>query len=70
MICVIHIKGVDNMIDREYLYNNYIVKNKSQKQIAKELDVSDSTVSCWIRKYKLSYKNSIKFLHDFNTMLN
>nr|DAX47320.1 MAG TPA: HOMING ENDONUCLEASE I-DMOI [Caudoviricetes sp.] len=46
------------MIDREYLYENYIVKNKSQRQIAEELNIGEGTVDYWTRKYGFTFKKS------------
>lgn len=52
-------KGEDNMeLTREYLYEHYIVQDKSQTQIAKELGIGDGKVDYWIRKYDFNFKRT------------
>lgn len=45
-------------LTKEYLYENYIVKDRSQAQIAKELGTTESRIDYWTKKYGLQYKKS------------
>ena len=45
-------------LTREYLFENYIVQDKTQTQIAKELCIGDGKVDYWLRKYGLSFKRT------------
>ena len=45
-------------LTKEYLYENYIVKNKSQAQIARELNVTEAKIDYWTKKFGLQYKKS------------
>lgn len=43
---------------KEYLLENYIKLNKSQRQIAEECNTTESSIDYWTRKYGLNYKKS------------
>lgn len=45
-------------ITKEYLYENYIVLDKSMASIAKELGITESKVWYWVHKYELDYKST------------
>lgn len=45
-------------LTKEYLYENYIVKDRSRASIAKELSVSEATIDYWAKKFDLQYKRS------------
>ena len=45
-------------LEKDFLYQQYIELNKSQRDIAKMLDVTEGTVDYWTRKYGLQYKRS------------
>lgn len=45
-------------ITKEYLFENYIKLDKSQRQIAQELNTTESTIDYWTRKYNLTFKRS------------
>ena len=39
--------------DRNWLYNEYVVLDKSTKQIATEIGCNRNTVQCYLSKYKI-----------------
>lgn len=45
-------------LTKEYLYENYIVQDKSMRLIAKELGITESTVDYWTKKYGLQFKKT------------
>ena len=45
-------------LTKEYLYDNYIVKDKSERQIAEELNIGEGKVDYWVRKLKLNFKKA------------
>lgn len=54
----VFVGGIHLSITKEYLFENYIKLDKSQRQIAQELGTTESTIDYWTRKYKLTYKKS------------
>lgn len=54
----VFVGGIHLSITKEYLLENYIKLDKSQRQIAQELGTTESTIDYWTRKYKLTYKKS------------
>jgi transposase len=42
--------------DRDYLYNEYVTKNRSSKDIGKELHISYKLVEIWLAKYDISIR--------------
>lgn len=52
-------KGEDSMeLTREYLYEHYIVQNKPEVRIAKELNMCEGKVDYWVRKYRFNFKRA------------
>lgn len=45
-------------LEKDFLYQQYIELNKSQRAIAKMLNVTEGTVDYWTKKYGLQYKRS------------
>ena len=39
--------------DRDYLYNEYVTKDRSSKHIAKDLHVSYKLINLWLLKFGL-----------------
>lgn len=48
-----------NIITKEYLIEEYINKNKSSKEISLELNVSDSTILNYLKKFNISTEKNI-----------
>jgi len=46
--------------NQKWLYNEYIIKNKNQINIAQEQDVSQHCISRWLRKFKIEKIKTIK----------
>jgi transposase len=44
--------------DRNYLYNEYITKDRSSKEIAKDLHVSYKLIELWLAKFDIPIKNA------------
>jgi transposase len=42
--------------DRDYLYNEYVTKNRSSKDIGKELHISYKLVEIWLAKFDISIR--------------
>ena len=45
-----------HQMDREFLYREYVAKNRTAKEIAKEIGKSDTQVRYWIKKHGLPMK--------------
>jgi transposase len=45
--------------DRDYLYNEYVTKNRSSKEIGKELHVSYKLVELWLHSFNIPIRQSI-----------
>jgi transposase len=45
--------------DRDYLYNEYVTKNRSSKDIGKELHVSYKLVDLWLTKFDIEIRQSL-----------
>ena len=45
--------------DRDYLYNEYVTKNRSSKDIGKELHVSYKLVDLWLVKFDIEIRQSL-----------
>ena len=45
--------------DRDYLYNEYVTKNRSSKDIGKELHVSYKLVDLWLAKFDIEIRQSL-----------
>ena len=45
-------------VDKEFLYEAYIVQDRSEREIAKELNVTVATIDYYVRKYNLNIKRS------------
>ncbi len=43
----------EKLLDRDWLYNEYIVKNVSTRKIADALGVNPTTVTDYVRKYDI-----------------
>lgn len=55
----------NNYKSYQYLYNQWVVLKKSQSQIAKENNVSTSTIEYWIKKNKLIHiRSKSKYEHS------
>lgn len=44
---------VDKVRSREWLYNQYVTLNKTQEQIAEELDCGSTVICKWVRMHKI-----------------
>lgn len=42
--------------DRDYLYNEYVTKNRSSKDIGKELHVSYKLIELWLAKFDIGVR--------------
>lgn len=45
-------------MDKDYLFENYIVKNRTEKEIAEELGCTEGKIDYWARKYGFNFKRS------------
>ena len=45
--------------DRNYLYNEYVTKNRSSKEIGKELHISYKLVELWLSKFDIAIRQSL-----------
>ena len=45
--------------DRDYLYNEYVTKNRSSKDIGKELHISYKLVELWLTKFDIAIRQSV-----------
>lgn len=45
--------------DRNYLYNEYVTKNRSSKEIAKELHISYKLVELWLAKFDIAIRHNL-----------
>jgi hypothetical protein len=45
------------LFDRDWLYNEYIIKDQSTPEIGKIIGASMNAVAYWLRKYKIPIKN-------------
>jgi len=45
--------------DREFLRREYVEKQKSQNQIARELDCNSGTVNYWLEKYNIESRDRV-----------
>jgi transposase len=43
--------------DRDYLYNEYVTKNRSSKDIGKELHISYKLVELWLAKFDIPIRH-------------
>lgn len=50
-------ENIDKLRDKEWLYNEYHLKDKSSIQIAKEIGCTDVTVLNWMNKHNIPGKN-------------
>jgi len=46
--------------DKDYLYTEYVLNNKSSEQIAKDLYTSGTVISYWMKKFNISLRSKIK----------
>jgi transposase len=46
-------KAKADYTSKEFLYEEYVIKDKSLLQLANELKVSISTLQRWLRKHKI-----------------
>jgi transposase len=44
---------IEEVRDKDWLYEQYVTKNKSQLQIAEELDCGETVINKWVRKHKI-----------------
>lgn len=51
-----------------FLFYNYIILNKTKREIAEEINLHPSTVYYYIRKYKIKKDNKARQLHMLQTM--
>lgn len=51
-----------------FLYYNYIILNKTKREIADEINLHPSTVYYYIRKYKIKKDNKARQIHMLETM--
>ena len=51
-----------------FLYYNYIILNKTKREIADEINLHPSTVHYYIRKYKIKKDNKARQIHMLETM--
>lgn len=54
-------KNYDNILTKEVLYEEFIVKQKSIKNIAKDLGVDDKTIKKYIQKHNLPQRRDVRF---------
>ena len=45
--------------DRDYLYNEYVTKNRSSKDIGKELHISYKLVEIWLSSFGIQIRQTI-----------
>lgn len=45
--------------DREYLYNEYVTKNRASKEIAKDLHVSYKLIEIWLDKFNIEIRKTL-----------
>lgn len=57
-------KKIDKILDKDALEYKYHQENKTMEQIAKEINVSVSTISRWIRHYQIKAKE-----HNVNQII-
>jgi len=50
--------------DRNFMYREYVTKNKTIYQIASELNVIATTVSRWLKKLEIKTKSASEYMHD------
>jgi transposase len=43
--------------DRDYLYNEYVINNRSSKDIGKELHISYKLVELWLAKFDIPIRH-------------
>lgn len=48
--------GVKPWMDREWLYNEYVIKDRSSQDIADEYGCVRNTIQCWLAKFKIKKK--------------
>lgn len=61
MVKKFQIKQTKNPLhDKEWLYHQYIVLNKTAIEIAKEINTRPQTVSSWTQRYMLNKKQSVR----------
>lgn len=48
--------GVKPWMDKEWLYNEYVVKDRSTQDIADEYGCKRNTIQCWLAKFKIKKK--------------
>lgn len=51
-----------------FLFYNYIILNKTKREIAEDINLHPSTVYYYIRKYKIKKDNKARQLHMLETM--
>jgi len=53
-----------NLRDYNFMYKEYVIKNKTIYQIAAELNVAVATVSRWLKKLGIKTKSASEYAHD------
>ena len=43
--------------DRDYLYNEYVINNRSSKDIGKELHISYKLIELWLAKFDIPIRH-------------